>query len=855
MGDNEIKENNGIEEVKGKKYLRSEAVVEELIRVLEILKKYNFDMSKLPRGAGKTLGMMEDLSEIIKKENLNPEYDIGLVIKKVTYTMRDSKRGKSKWTPLNISEEKIKKLEELGLTANKPKKKIYVPKKEDRRKFSKQPFATEELIGILKILQEEEVNIGELPRSNKKLGEIASIAEIVKKSGLNPEYNIGCKISNVALSMRLADEHSLRRLPFSVTSEQRRILENMGITARKERKKEKKEKIYKKTNYVDRIIDVLRKLKKYEINISELPRSSKKLSELKGVAEIIEKENLNPEYDIGLAMMYITRTMRFIEENGKVGNKAYRISDEQIDILKKLGVIGRKPKKSEKKTVKKHKKPKEKRKVFKRKSAVTELIRVLEIIKKYEFNMDELPRKSKKIGEIEELAEIIEKEKLNPEYNLGTAIRNATVTMRAMEEGDDKRIIFKMSQEQLSVLKDLGLTERKIKKTREKKKIRKPLRKSAADKLMEILDILEENIPGISTRLPKGNVRLGDIEEIQKVIEREGISKEVKIRISEIVNKAKRTVLNLYVDRVISESTIDKLKKYGLLTDEKIEEYRKIEVMKSEGKTKVQTLIEVLQLLRNHGVNILNLPRNSKRIGDIDEAKDIAKEVGIDENYDIGTNLGRTIQSIKEVLSSQKSHFTITDDEIKTLRGWGFVTDWDLEKYQKKITAVQELIIISRKLKDRGINLRSLLHYECEIGQIDDIEDLEQIIQEEGIEPKYKIGKVMRYVENLAKSKILEQENPQYRESKKITIQSITDEEIEQLKELRIITEEAMQKYRETQMRKIQGNSPKNQLKQNRDEEIKRIMQVSVSKCVGENIETRSSLEELSKVNETPQIK
>ena len=754
MGDNEIKENNGIEEVKGKKYLRSEAVVEELIRVLEILKKYNFDMSKLPRGAGKTLGMMEDLSEIIKKEKLNPEYDIGLVIKKVTYTMRDSKRGKSKWTPLNISEEKIKKLEELGLTANKPKKKIYVPKKEDRRKFSKQPFATEELIGILKVLQEEEVNIGELPRSNKKLGEIASIAEIVKKRGLNSEYNIGCKISNVALSMRLADEHSLRRLPFAITSEQRTILEEMGITARVERR-------------------------------------------------------------------------------------------------------GRKQRISGIKKVKKHKQSPKKRKVFKKQYTVTELIRVLEIIKKYGFNMDELPRKSKKIGEIEELAEIIEKEKLNPEYNLGTAIRNATATMRAMEEGGDKRIIFKMSQEQLSTLKDLGLTERKIKKTREKKKIRKPLRKSAADKLMEILDILEENIPGISTRLPKGNVRLGDIEEIQEVIEIEGISKDITIRISEIVNKAKRTVLNLYVDRVISASNIDKLKEYGLLTDEMIEEYSKIEKLKAEGKEKsnVQTLMEVLQKLRSYGINILNLPRESKKIGDIEGVKDIAKEASVDENYDIGTNLGRTIQSIKAVLSGKRGNFTITDDEINTLRGWGFVTDWDLEKYQKKITAVQELIIISRKLHGRGINLRSLLHYECEIGQIDDIEGLEQIIQEEGIEPKYKIGKVMRYVANLAKSKILEQENPQYRESKKITIQSITDEEIEQLKELRIITEEAMQKYRETQMRKIQGNSPKNQLKQNGDEEIKRIMQVSVSKCVGENIETRSSLEELSKVSETTQIK
>lgn len=746
MEDNGFKENDGIEV--GKKYSRSEAVVDELIRILEILKKYNFDMSKLPRGAGKTLSMIDDISEIIKQEELNPEYDIGLVIKRVTLTMRDSKRENSQWTPLKISEGKIKYLEELGLTANRPKKKIKEPKKEDRRKFSKEPFATEELIGILKILQEEGVKIEELPRSSKKLGEIESIAEIVNKRELNPEYNIGRKILNVALSMRLSDEHSLRRLPFSITQQQRKVLEDMGITARMVKKERKLKDRKQRDDSVDYFINILNILKSHGINILKLPRDSKKLKDFENLSEVIKMEGLNPEYNIGLMMKNVTRTIRVIEENSK-GTKAYRITEEQLAILKKLGVTGRKTKISGIKNVKKH--------------------------NQYQGKSGEIKRTQ---------------------------------------------------------------------------------RKSASDQLIEILETLEKHIPGISTRLPKARIRLGDIEEIQGIIEREGIAKDAIIEIGGTVTKAKRAVLNLYVDRVISTSTIDKLKEYGLLTDEQIEVYRKMQELKAKGKekTKAQTLIEVLQILKNHGVDILNLPRSSKKIGEIEYLKEIVAKNEIDKDYDIGQSMGMVIDSIKETLSGKRSHCVVSDEEIKTLRGWGFVTDWDLEKYQKQITAVQELIIISNKLKNRGIDLRSLLYYECEIGEIDDIEGLKQIIAEEGIEYKYKIGNAMRYVEYIAKSKILEQENPQYKGFKKRTTQSITDEEIEQLKELGIITEEVMQKYRNSQIGKLQSSSEKHQLEQDEnstDEAITKIMQVAVAKCVEENTETRSGLEKLSKSNET----
>lgn len=743
MGDNEFKENDSIEEGKGKKYSRGEEVVDELIRILEILKRYNFDMSKLPRGAGKTLGMIKDISEIIKQEELNPEYDIGLVIKRVTLTMRDSKRENSKWTPLKISKEKIKYLEELGLTANRPKKKIKKPKKEDRRKFSKEPFATEELIGILKILQEEGVKIEELPRSSKKLGEIESIAEIVKKRELNPEYNIGRKILNVALSMRLSDEHSLRRLPFSITQQQRKVLEDMGITARMVKKERKLKDRKQRDDSVDYFINILNILKNHGINILKLPRDSKKLKDFESLSEVIKMEELNPEYNIGLMMKNFTRTIRVIEENSK-GTKAYRITEEQLAILKKLGVTGRKTKISGIKKVEKHNQ-------YQGKSG-------------------------------------------------------------------------------------------KIKRTQ---------RKSASDQLIEILGTLEKHIPGISTRLPKARIRLEDIEEIQEIIEREGISKDAIIEIGGTVTKAKRAVLNLYVDRVISTSTIDKLKEYGLLTDEQIEEYRKIQELKAKGKekTKAQTLIEVLQILKNHGVDILNLPRSNKKIGEIEYLKEIVAKNEIDKDYDIGQSMGMVIDSIKETLSGKRSRCVVSDEEIKTLRGWGFVTDWDLEKYQKQITAVQELIIISNKLKNRGIDLRSLLHYECEIGEIDDIEGLKEIIDEERIEAKYKIGKAMRYAENAAKSKILEQENQQYKEAKKRTMQLITDEEIEQLRELGIITEEVMQKYRKLQIGKLQSSSEQDE--NSTDEAITKIMQVAVAKCVGENTETRSGLEKLSKANQT----
>lgn len=506
-------------------------------------------------------------------------------------------------------------------------------------------------------------------------------------------------------------------------------------------------------------------------------------------------------------------------------------------------------------------------------SEVQEVIDILTILKNNDMDLQYIiENPDLKLKDIKGIESLISENKWEEELNIGRAtekiLESAKHIIATKSRGDGYRV----TEEQINNLINLGLlTEndlqikesprllRRLEKKeqsrarRERKRIKKEARrkKTAADELIEILDILETYIPGISARLPRTTTKLGDIEEIRDIVELVELPKEKKINIGGIASKAKAKVIGLHVDMVISTSNIDALMRYRLLTDEDIELYRKRENSKVNGKAKTsnQVLIEVLQILVNHGVDILDLPKISRKIGEIDYLRDIADKENLDKDYDIGKNLGTAIISIKEKLSGKSPHHAISEDEIKKMRAWGFVSDWELEKYQKQITAVQEAIIMGGRLKRRGINLQALLPYDVEIRKIKDIEGLEQIIKEEHIPERYKIGVAMRSVLTTAKTVILETENPEFRKIRKFELLRINDDEIDELKSLGLITETSMETFRKRQSQKLNKFLSESALTQYESEDsgekIDKIMRASVAQCVADNPKTRTELAKL----------
>lgn len=691
----------------------------------------------------------------------------------------------------------------------------------------------QEIIDILKILKDNNVDLQYiLENRHVKLKDISGIETLISENKWEPELSIGRATFKILESAKYLKVTKSRGDGYKVTEEQIEELINLGLL-NEEDLQYKGEEPYRRTNTtvkqnfaIDKLITVLKALQKHNFDLENLPRTSKKLGEIKGLEHIIREENLDPSYNIGQVIEDVARQIKK-SEKGEDFKKIYTIPPDRIEVLKGFDILFPK----EKNNNQSQNSPEEAGEDESLEEVAHDTTnntgeRLEEIIKPSE-EFIEMPEEI--VETSEEIIEISEK------------------SIEPLEEIAETSSLQSVTEEQLDVSEDKKALLTRI---TEKRKNR-PHRETATDKLMNLLDMLETYSPGISLRLPKANTKLGDIEELSEIIELLGLSKDQKINIGATVSKAKAQAIGLYVDRVISVTNIETLKKYGLLTDEEIEEFRKREKSKVNGKVKSNSeiLVGVLQILINNGIDILDLPRSSIKIGEIDYLKPIVDKEKLDENYDIGLNLGNIILAIKEELSGKSSRYAISDEIIKKMRDWGFVSDWELQKYQKQITAVQELIIMCKILKRRGINLKDLLPYDIEIGKINNVEGLEQIIQEEHIPEKYKMGKVMRSVLYTAKTRILESENPEYKKIRNSELLKINDEEIDELIELGILTEESMETFRKVQAKKLNNLLTEKVITQyksdDRSQTIEQIMRAAVAQYVANNEETRRELAEL----------
>lgn len=669
----------------------------------------------------------------------------------------------------------------------------------------------QEVIDILKILQNNNIDLQYiLENPYVKLKDIDGAQELIRENKWESELSIGRALLKIKESAKFIKANKSRGNGYNVSQEQIDELISLGLITEEELQYDKKEP-YRRANTgvkqdlaVDKLIHILKILKKYNFRIETLPRSSKKLQDIKGLTHIIYKEDLDPLYNIGRALEQAEKQIRYMEM-GKKNKKTYIIPPNRMAILKDLGM------------------PFSKRK---------------------NRNNNEFQGSEEQIGDLYEDDKAMSST-VDEDYN-----RLAKDTDESSLENNPQEILSTEMEnpiDEIEVVKNENVLLEEITPKGNSKKTKE----TATDKLMKLLDLLEAYSPGISLRLPKASTKLGDIKELSEIIELLGLSVNQKIDIGATVSKAKALAIGRTVDRVISKENINTLKKYGLLTDEEIEAFRKREKGKVNGKVKYNSeiLVEVLEVLINNDVDILDLPRSSKKIGEIYYLKDIVDKEKLDKNYDIGLNIGTTVSAIKKILAGEKSHYVVSDENIKKMREWGFATDWDVEKYKKQITSAQELIIICRKLQKRGINIQALKSYEIKIGDIQDIKGLKQIIQEEQIPERYEIGNVMRAVLDTAKTMLLETENPDYKQIRNIKFLKVSNEDIQQLRELGILTDESMDLFRKRRSIKLNEFLAKKSEGQyelgNSNGELDKIMRDSVAQHVKDNEKTRRQLAEL----------
>lgn len=421
-----------------------ENTIERTLDILEILKKEGIDISKITLNKGEGDILLKELEHqgidimpIIEKYKLNPEYPIGESIRKVRlgyrrkrYTMTDKAR---------------KKAETLGILSKKT--------------------SITELIEILEILKKEGIDVRKISFSKKvngksepvKLSDIkyvgVDINEVIKKYSLNPNYLIGSKLHALWASYNSVGN-------CVISEEEKKKVDELGILKIEE----------KRRGRMDESIEILKILQKEGVDIRKIPlknddnKSIVCIEDIKqkgiNINEIIKKYKLDPKYPIG----YKIRVIRLA-----LSKEDVLLTEEENKSIEELGVN-------------------------KSRKAVEEVLEILEILKKEGINIKNLPivrRINGKdipvtLGQLIDwgidIEPIIEKYKLDGDYQIGTKITN----LRQAYRGKRCKITEeeKRKAELLGVVKIMDMQkeqedlEKKIEQAKELKKEAQSLNKN-----------------------------------------------------------------------------------------------------------------------------------------------------------------------------------------------------------------------------------------------------------------------------------------------------------------------------------------------------------------------------------------
>ena len=444
--------------------------------------------------------------------------------------------------------------------------------------------------------------------------------------------------------------------------------------------------------------------------------------EAEDIDKIIEKLGLDRNYPIGRKIYYVISTYK--------GYKKSKMPKEQRERVEKLKIIRED------------------------KSAIEETLDLLEILKSEGINISNIKctklEGKKQIStylyevEADNIEEIIEKYGLDREYPIGRRLQLTTTVYRT-------GVGAQITPQDIKRIEALGIMQEK----------------NIVKETLEMLEVLRKQGFDVTTmQMTKGDkkesVRLYEIPllNIEELIENNNWNKNCPI------GRRLQSILYKYRDNHLEAEDEKTLEKLGF---------------KKELKSTIQETLEILEILKNEGIDVTKIQRRKKKengkgrrgtyLYEIEDKniEEIIKKYNFDPEFPIGMKIDHMIWTYRG-----KTTGKISEADLKRIKSLGF-------KKELK-SAIQETLEILEILKNEGIDVtkiqqriidgkksRSTYLYEIK----DD--NIENIIKKYNLDKNYPIGHSIFYLLG------------SYRGYEKSP--SITNEEKERVKKLGLYTE------------------------------------------------------------------
>ena len=687
---------------------------EEYVQILIVLKKHGIDLTELRQDA--------TINDMIKNRAEEEQQQILEELKEISEDIYDKGKEWGIGHRLNYQKSRNLKsfeeeLEKSGIELTEEEMRYLTKVKEQGKAVT-----TEEYVQILIILKEHGIDLTELRQDatindmiknrteeeqQQILEELKEISEDIYDKG--KEWGIGHRLAKQKNRNLQKFKDELKKSGIELNEEEFLIL-----TQKINKQKESKMKL-------NEIMQVLIILKQYGVDLTKIKQKSDigNLLEDNNQKEIILNElkkqlkNINIKWPIGMRLSY-QKNNNIEQFKTELYKYEKFINNYEIEYLIEKE---NNQQKSERLT--------------------EEFVQVLFVLKNHRVDLTGLQKKSKIIDMIkdkdkEEQKQILEElkqisEEINDKEEEWTIGNRLTVQKnRNIEQ-------FKEKLEKSGI----QLTSEELKHLTETKKQSKQI---TTDEFVQILVTLKQyEIDLINL---KRNATIKDIIKDKDEEEQKQILKELK-EITESINiEGEKWQIGKRLERQKSSNLKkfkDGLKKSGIKLTEKEEQYlTKIETNQEKSVRITQEFVQVLLVLKCHGVDLTELQAKSK-ISDIiknkdekeqkqilDELKEVSESIEIDgEKWPIGVRLSTqknaNIEQFKEELVKTQERLNLTEQEIHKMLDKG-----------KDISRSEEMIqFIRRTVKEQKDNGTLGENYEVEKEFEETIRQAEQNIDKE----------------------------------------------------------------------------------------------------------------------------
>lgn len=455
---------------------QKETVVAKTLRIVRILKEYgvNFKNIQLQKNGKyiKTKNISQegvDIDKIIADNSLDGEFELG----KAIFAVRTAYRGMSTYA---ITNEEKKIAEELGLI-----------------NLSERETSIAEMLRIVKILQENGVDLKQIPKMKK--GRYLTLADIeqdgidIKKIAMENDLDLNFPYAK-KITAAIGAYNGTNT--YAITEEEREEIERLGLISLEE-----------KESAIEEGLRVAQILKNNGVNLKKVQKAHKgkyiKLSQINQPGIDIEK--IARENNIDLNFKFGQRAISI--RNACAGRGGYLITDEQKKLAEELGLIDLNPEKE---------------------TAIAEFLRIARILKDNNVDVKKLPitinRQYARLRDLQQpgidIEKICEENDLDLDIPIGTRIS-------AIRDSYNRKSTYLMTEEEVEEAKSLGIIE--------DDKI------SLASEFIRVAQILKNNgvnLNKIQLNIKENGkyrgVRLGEIQQegidIEKIVSENGLDLE-----------------------------------------------------------------------------------------------------------------------------------------------------------------------------------------------------------------------------------------------------------------------------------------------------------------------------------------